>query len=306
VHAKARPFVISCIRYSLFPLLCCTLFFPLSAQNTVGRWALSTHGIANCWFNDYNQRIVGLGGDFQVRYGVSRAFSVGGEFALNRLKTAQDPIRADVPNPYLKLNTRSFSILGWTHILPGKPASPYVFGGVGILWFSRSTHIGYYPDARAKSSICIPLGIGVETFSTRSFSFDFNLSYAVMSDHTDALRKGFADGALVVKFGIYLYIGSSDDDDDDGDGLSNAEEERFGTNSTNPDTDEDGLGDGVEVRRFFTDPIHADTDGDRLKDGDEVLRYFSDPLKIDSDGDGTNDGDEVYGGTDPLNPAKHL
>ncbi|MEM7232588.1 MAG: hypothetical protein AAF517_10460, partial [Planctomycetota bacterium] len=54
----------------------------------------------------------------------------------------------------------------------------------------------------------------------------------------------------------------------DGDGLSNLDENRLGTTITKPDSDDDGLIDGVEVEREL-DPLVADTDGDGLLDGDD-------------------------------------
>ncbi len=248
---------------------------------------------------------MGIGGDVQARYGISRRFSVGGALTLERLKTGQDPVRQNVPFPYLKLNARSMSLLGWAHLLAGDAVAPYVFSGVGVMWFSRATHLAYYPDPGVKSSLQFPLGIGVETFSKKGLSFDFNLSYVLFNDQTDALRNGLPDGALNARFGLNLYLGSSDDDDDDNDGLTNVEEETIGTNPTNPDTDEDGLFDGAEIRRYKTNPFHADSDRDRLRDGEEVLQFFSDPNRSDTDGDGFSDGDEVATGTDPLDKDRH-
>lgn len=91
------------------------------------------------------------------------------------------------------------------------------------------------------------------------------------------------------------------DSDDDNDGLSDDEEERYGTGPTDPDTDGDGLTDGNEVNTYSTDPIDSDSDNDGVTDGKEVNTYGTDPLSSDSDGDGLSDGDEVNRyGTDPL------
>ncbi len=67
--------------------------------------------------------------------------------------------------------------------------------------------------------------------------------------------------------------------DDDGDGLTNEEEQQWNTDPNRPDTDGDGLIDGVEVNQ-----------------------YRSNPLQVDSDGDGMNDGAEVNAGRNPIMP----
>jgi len=82
--------------------------------------------------------------------------------------------------------------------------------------------------------------------------------------------------------------------DADGDGLSDAEEERAGTDSSLADTDGDGLLDGEEVNALHTDPLEADTDGDGLLDGEEANTLHTDPLKPDTDGDGLSDYTEIF------------
>jgi len=126
--------------------------------------------------------------------------------------------------------------------------------------------------------------------------------------------------------------------DIDNDGLSDDYEQMIGTDPTNPDTDGDGISDGIEISEYKTDPTNNDTDGDHisdgaerdwyethgceplgdidndgipnildidsdndsLPDGDEILVYYSDPLVRDSDGDGIEDGEEVSIGTSPI------
>ena len=77
--------------------------------------------------------------------------------------------------------------------------------------------------------------------------------------------------------------------DDDNDGLSNAAEASLGTDPNNPDTDGDGLSDGLEVHKYGTLPKNQDTDGDTLTDGHEVETLKTSPLEKDTDGDGLND-----------------
>ncbi len=65
--------------------------------------------------------------------------------------------------------------------------------------------------------------------------------------------------------------------DVDGDGLTNDQEASLATDARNPDTDADGLNDGVEVNTYHTDPLRADTDGDGQRDASE-LAAGTDPL----------------------------
>jgi hypothetical protein len=60
--------------------------------------------------------------------------------------------------------------------------------------------------------------------------------------------------------------------DGDGDALADIDEEELGTSPLSPDSDGDGLGDGVELVQGLTSPVSADTDGDGLADGvDPIL-----------------------------------
>jgi predicted metalloprotease with PDZ domain len=84
----------------------------------------------------------------------------------------------------------------------------------------------------------------------------------------------------------------ADDDDDD---AVNCVEAAFGTVSSNPDTDGDGLTDGDEVYLTQSDPILADTDGDGVGDS-------ADSYPCDRDNDGLNDERETLFGTNPDDP----
>ena len=89
-------------------------------------------------------------------------------------------------------------------------------------------------------------------------------------------------------------------DDDDNDGLGNAQEDELGTDPQNPDTDGDGLLDGVEVNGSNdTDPLNPDTDGDDILDGTEDANHNGssepdelNPTDPDTDADGLRDGTE--------------
>jgi len=102
-------------------------------------------------------------------------------------------------------------------------------------------------------------------------------------------------------------------EDPDGDGLSSACGEPFyGTDPINPDSDYDGLNDGVETSGTNpTDPNDEDSDGDGLNDGQEDTNRNgsfdageTNPNDPDTDDDLINDGIEVNGSnpTDPVDP----
>ncbi|MCC7070499.1 MAG: hypothetical protein IT383_04195 [Deltaproteobacteria bacterium] len=87
--------------------------------------------------------------------------------------------------------------------------------------------------------------------------------------------------------------------DSDQDGVSDGDEQAFGTDPYYPDTDFDGLSDFDELYNFGTDPLNADTDFDGIPDAEDP---DTTPWgEYDSDGDGLTDAQEQYLGTDPLN-----
>ena len=108
------------------------------------------------------------------------------------------------------------------------------------------------------------------------------------------------------------------EDDSDNDGSTNADEFELGTVPNDPDTDDDGLNDGVEdgtgnfVNSMMTgtDPKVADSDGDGLLDGVETNtgnfvsanNTGTNPHKADTDEDMVSDGREIALGTDPTVP----
>ena len=73
----------------------------------------------------------------------------------------------------------------------------------------------------------------------------------------------------------------------------------YGTNPHLPDSDGDGVLDGVEIKEAGSSPLIVDTDKDTLSDGKEFSHYHTSPLLIDTDGDTLPDAWEIQHGLDP-------
>ena len=82
--------------------------------------------------------------------------------------------------------------------------------------------------------------------------------------------------------------------DSDGDGISNVDEEEYGTDKNKVDTDDDGLNDYDEIYKYHTVATDSDSDKDGIFDGDEVNTFNTNPNLKDSDYDGLIDYEELF------------
>jgi outer membrane protein OmpA-like peptidoglycan-associated protein len=291
--------------YFIVLILVCMLVLSGIAysQVTEGRWSLGLRSGGNTWIDDFNKRKFGPDGEIDLRYGVSRSFSLGFVTGYTELKSRQQsPQFSFLPYDYLKLHAVPVSLVGWFHLAPGKRFSPYVYVGGGVLLYKREDGSRKsIPNDDLRRSVLIPVGVGFESFVSKRVSLGVDIGFRVIDDWTDFFKYKLPDSYGAVRAGLNVYFGSSAADDDDNDGLTNGDEQTLGTNPGMADTDGDGLKDGEEVHRYKTDPLKTDSDGDGLSDGEEVFKYKTDPSKTDTDGDGLSDGDEVLKyKTDPL------
>ena len=89
---------------------------------------------------------------------------------------------------------------------------------------------------------------------------------------------------------VELFLRAANDDDEDG--LTNGEEQVYGTDPDDADSDDDGLPDGYEVDIVESNPLLNDTDSDGLDDIVEWNLTNTQPNNPDSDSDGLSDGAE--------------
>lgn len=191
-----------------------------------------------------------------------------------------------------------------------KYVSPYLYAGVGA---TKDTSYGDSPMLLA-----IPFGLGLQTQITPKIALEVGGGYTLSvsdeldrivrdNDDTNRITNKKHDGFFTISAGISFTNPCQDPKpvvektpeidprtiDTDGDGLTDMDEQKYGTDPNNKDTDGDGLSDGDEVHKYRTNPLKADTDGDGLNDYQEVMQYKTDPLSVDTDNDGLSDYDEV-------------
>lgn len=199
---------------SIFILIICVLipvfFVPLDsgfAQDTKGRWVIGFHGGGNMWMNDYNKRVIGMGGEFLVRYGISRAFSAGLLMGYEDMTANQAPPLGGVVTS--KLQGIPGSVVGWVHFNPNRRFNPYAYFGLGILEYKRSINDINDTQGQFKNSLHIPVGVGFDAFVTKDVSIVLDLGYRILDDWTDGRKNGKIDGYATAKAGVNFYLGTS-------------------------------------------------------------------------------------------------
>lgn len=187
------------------------IFVPLdsaSAQDTRERWVLGFHGGANMWFNDYNKRVVGEGGEFMVRYGISRAFSAGLLMGYEDMTANQVPTLLGVNT--VKIQGIPGAVVGWIHLAPNRRFNPYLYFGLGALIYKRTINeVLDDTQGKFKTSINIPVGIGFEAFASKDVSIGLDLGYRIVDDWTDGRKNGKLDSYATAKVGVNFYLGTS-------------------------------------------------------------------------------------------------
>ncbi|WP_321429450.1 DUF4114 domain-containing protein [uncultured Methanolobus sp.] len=138
---------------------------------------------------------------------------------------------------------------------------------------------------------------GLETLDNQLPSFaKYRIGADPLKEDTD--DDNLTDYFELMQLGLITDIGSNDtdgdgildeDEDIDEDGLTNLEEQNYGTDPLKPDTDGDTLNDSFEVNIFGSNPLLVDSDDDGLED-DSEFRLGTDPNNSDTYGDGTPDG----------------
>ena len=154
-----------------------------------------------------------------------------------------------------------------------------------------------------------PLSFQIEFKPDGQFVYRYDLSRLNVDAVTNILAgassagNAWATNSLPTNVTSMAFYPLSEDDiynqDRDGDGLSMLDELFvYGTDPALPDSDFDGMPDGVEVASG-TDPAVRDCDGDGLVDGSDPDPSAATPLD-DLDGDGIPDAYENhwFGGTD--------
>ncbi|MBI1931633.1 MAG: OmpA family protein [Ignavibacteriales bacterium] len=185
-----------------------------------------------------------------------------------------------------------------------KSVNPYAYAGIGFTkWRVEEKPVVTSGQTKDKGTdLYAPFGLGIEMKLSNSILLDLSGGYNYLfSDYINYVKGGdFNDGFWNLGIGI-IFTGEGGSSDSDNDGLTKSQEIEIGTNPDNPDSDGDGLSDGLEFNQYKTDPLSVDSDGDGISDTEEIKTYTTNPNIIDTDKDGITDGDEILKyNTDPL------
>jgi alpha-tubulin suppressor-like RCC1 family protein len=125
--------------------------------------------------------------------------------------------------------------------------------------------------------------------------------WGIGANHVGQLGNGTTTPVTTTVWGTSSGFSLTDNSflagDQDGDGLPTWQEYLRGLDPLNPDTNGNGLADGVEPPG--SGGPNPDNDGDGVSNVREIQRG-TDPFNADSDGDGANDGADAF----PLDPAR--
>jgi outer membrane protein OmpA-like peptidoglycan-associated protein len=222
------------------------------------------------WKSNFSSNLVGQG------------FAWGADLPTNSGTAFHTPA---VAPGHVEFTITGFSTLPFSGASDSKPYSIKILGFVGS------------NDDAGVGSDFVPSPVG--TVVSLCSDVDGDGVSTCAGDCNDNLDTVFP-GAVDLCDGIDNDCDGKDAEGDvDDDGLGCFEEGLAGTDPLNPDTDGDGLKDGVEVLTVGSDPTDDDTDDDGLLDGNEDLDGDgvldpgeSSPLKFDTDDDGIGDGVE--------------
>ena len=267
-------------------------------------------------------RNVGFGGndDFSFRsyyfsflvealYAVEISAPLEVEFNLGIGKYAGDAYCNDVDRGDYSSTIIPFDIRAKLNPFQFKSWNPFLYAGAGVMhYISNTKPLGLNCDFDKKSgwSALFPVGLGSEFSISDNLLLEFSAGGTISTvydlDGFKGRTEEIWDSYFNTSVGL-LYVADNCNTDHDNDGLIKCDEEKIGTDPENPDTDSDGLNDGIEFGNYKTDPLNPDSDRDGLNDQEEIITLKTNPLIPDTDNDLINDYDEakLYN-TDPLNP----
>jgi len=181
---------------------------PAHAQNLLGRWALGVDVGPNYWVTDYNQYMVGFGGQVAARYEIARYFGLGLSAGYEVLKTNQTtPLEPGTYASYIKANAIPVSIVGYLHFYPRRSVNPYVYLGGGMLMYQRFGIGTAAPvDGAWHSSYVIPVGFGVESFLNNDISIDAAVGFTGTGNDVDARTTSSFKGYASARVGLNFYL----------------------------------------------------------------------------------------------------
>ena len=214
-----------------------------------------------------NRGLWSIGSDYRNAYPQSDGQIVDDFGSANYYWSGATVVRLNEQHLYNVVSTST----EWTSRINGR-----------IQFTTASNTVGFWPWPA--------IGSGGAVSGYGSTNFDGDIAEVIIYDHAlSPAERDSVNSYLMSKYGM---------NDSDGDGLLNWKERQIGTDPYNPDTNGDGIPDGIEYLSGL-DPTNMDMDGDGLTNAQE-LAMGTNPFSADTDGDGVPDGQDAF----PLDPTR--
>ena len=160
----------------------------------------------NMLLPDEAEQKMSMGGGININYSAFPYFGIGINYGFNELSGVRDELTFKTSAWHLKTNMTY-------NILPNSTINPFVFAGIGILYFDPKYDNGKpLPHAVAgdyqKWCAIIPLGVGINFFFAEEFSVNITGEYNIaMSDYLDDIKAGnTTDRYYSFKLGFSYYF----------------------------------------------------------------------------------------------------
>jgi len=185
----------------------CLLGGTALSQDPPERWSVGLHEGGNLWLSDFGTKKIGPGIELSIRHRLTDHFSLGVIQSYEEMKTQRPPSFADLKYYYTKLHSINALLTGWFYPLPERDFSPYLYGGVGTIYYRQLNEMGVNLNDAFQGSPLIRIGAGLQKRIAENASLTFDVGLSMANDKLDRIRHGLPDSYATAKIGVNFSFG---------------------------------------------------------------------------------------------------